>query len=175
MAGMSGAASVRPDRDFSDLAALRGSLVACLAAHIMGVLIMGVISAFMYPGVVTLEERLEAIPTALAQGFSPLPLLLSLLFFSCCVVVGLFWLAAEKRDHTTYGAAARAGAKAAGTLIAVIAFFMLFMALLSAPAGFGWMAGSLAVLTPSAVLTGAVAGLAGRLAAGRPEVAVRPD
>ena len=163
-------------REFSDLAVLRGALAAAVTAYI---LLMLVIPILMSGDPVL---ALQAAPYALAASLRIESLFIGLTLMSALAIVGLIFLARDKGDYTTYAAAARAGAWTSALACAVVvAVFALphlaasiFMGNVNVPlpdiVAIGQTAGTIAVT----VCTGALAGLAGRLAARAPNVRPEP-
>lgn len=108
-----------PERDFSNMAYLRGAAASALCAY----LLFGV----AYPALLFGRNvfELDTLLSLLGNTFLPVNLLTGAVFFSAAASVGLVVLTRSKRDHTTFAAAARAGAITAALVIGLLCLFGL--------------------------------------------------
>lgn len=170
---MSGpAATNAPDVtcDFSGWATLRGAAAAAVSAYL---LLMTIV-----PAALGAPFSPDLLLEWLRSAFAPMSLFVGTLFMSAASVVGLAFLANAKGNHTTYRAAAWAGACTAALLLAIACAIALLPSLIglfatglqslslpdvSAVAYFIWF-------TVVLMAIGAVSGLAGRVIAGAPTI-----
>ena len=165
-------------RDFSDWALLRGALAANLCSYL--------IVMVLYPTVIFYRDffDLDDLLGRLSGAFQPINLIVGLIFTSVGALLGLMFLAVKKRDHTTFRAAAVAGAQAAGFMLGfmwLIGFAPgLVVTLISHPVDIlspVYLSGARMFLWFVFVVlgTGATSGLLGRLAAGAPMIEQKPQ
>jgi cytochrome bd-type quinol oxidase subunit 2 len=127
---------------------------------------------------------LDTLLDRLSSAFQPVTLFMGVVFATAASVIGLMFLAASKRDHTTYRAAAWAGAKAAGLIIGIVCLIALGPRLLPtlvsrpeeilSPAYLNGVAVSLSGALIGAT-TGAASGLLFCVVAGAPTVEQNPE
>ena len=176
--GMNTMPDAAPERDFSRLAYLRGAAASALCAYLL--------LALVYPLVLFARNPFEhgTLPELLNNAVQPVNLLTGAVFFSAAASVGLVVLVLGKRDHTTFGAAARAGALTAALvfgLICLIAIaFSLFNTLTERPEEllmphYWAMAPTLIWFSVVIISSGAISGFAFRAAAGAPTAQRTPD
>ena len=169
---------IKSTRDFSDWALLRGALAAAFCAYLM--------ITVLYPSLLGAREflDLDALLDRLSSAFQLVTLFMGLVFATAASVIGLMFLAASKSDHTTYRAAASAGAKAAGLIMVIVCLIVLSPGLLSTLASRPEEILSQAYLNGVAVFlsgalivatTGAASGLVFRVVAGTPTVEQNPE
>lgn len=160
-----------PELAFSNTAILRGAAASALCAYL--------VFALAYPPLLFARNLFEpgTLPELLNNAVQPANLLTGAVFFSAIASVGLVVLVLGKRDHTTFGAAARAGALTAALvfgLICLIAIvFSLFNTLAERPEElltphYWAMAPTLIWFGVVIISSGALAGLIFRAAAGAP-------
>jgi len=165
-----------PPREFSDIAVLRGALAAAVSAYFLPTLVAPIVMS-PDPGM-----ALQALPYALGAVLRLEVLFIGLLLTSALSIVGLIFLVRNKRGHTTYAAAATAGAKTALLVIAIAgALFILphiaaslFMGRFDLPAFETTVVMQFLSGGVGSVAIGALSGLAGRLAAGAPRTKPAP-
>ncbi len=178
LVGMNATPETTSTRDFSDWALLRGALAAAFCAYL---LIM-----VLYPSLFGAREflDLDALLDRLSSAFQLVTLFMGLIFASAASVIGLMFLAASKRDHTTYRAAASAGAKAAGLIMGIVCLIVLSPGLLSTLASRpeeilspAYLSGAAVFLSGALIVatTGAASGLIFRVVAGAPTVEQNPE
>jgi len=176
--GMNTMPDAAPERDFSRLAYLRGAAASALCAYLL--------LALVYPLVLFARNPFEhgTALELLGNAVQPVNLFTGAVFFSAAASVGLVFLVWRKRDHTTFGAAGKAGAMTAATVIGVICLLGLGPSLVDTLThrpqdlltpdfwrgvpGLIWI--SLVVIS-----SGAISGLAFRAAAGAPTAQRTPD
>lgn len=166
-----------PPREFSDGAVLRGALAAAVAAYFLPILVAPLVMS----GDPILA--LQAWPYVLGVILRFETLFIGLLLTSALSIVGLIFLVRDKRGHTTYAAAARAGASTAAFVIVLASavFTLPYIAAGLFTGIFNLPELDLAVImrfigsSMGAIAVGALSGLAGRLAAGAPRTMPAPE
>lgn len=162
-----------PEHGFSNIALLRGGAASALCAYLL--------FSLAYPPLLFARNVIEpaTLLELLRNTVQPVNLLTGALFFSACASVGLVVLVRGKRDHTTFTAAANAGAMTAALvfgLICLIAISLsLFNTLTQRPEelltpSYWRMAPTLIWMSCIIIASGALSGLMFRTAAGAPTV-----